>query len=73
MALSIITMERVFSFTRGTVETSLADPNPVWSPDEVMNFYANTYPELTTSTVHGPEIARDKAVYRFKTVIGTKG
>ena len=54
-------------------ENTLADPNISFSPDEVMNFYSNTYPELTTSTVHGPEIDDDKAVYEFKTTVGTKG
>ena len=31
------------------------------------------YPELTTATVQGPTIENDKAVYTFKTTIGTKG
>ena len=43
------------------------------SPDEVMAFYSGTYPELTTSTCHGPKVEGDKAVYEFKTVVGTKG
>ncbi|MCX4335409.1 MAG: PRTRC system protein C, partial [Bacteroidales bacterium] len=43
------------------------------SPEMVMGFYSNTYPELTTATVHGPTMKDDAAVYEFKTTIGTKG
>ena len=52
---------------------TLKDPDKSMSPDEVMQFYAGTYPELTTSNVHGPKIDGDKAVYEFKTTVGTKG
>ena len=38
-----------------------------------LGYYSNFYPELTTATVHGPVIKEDKAVYEFKTTIGTKG
>ena len=30
-------------------------------------------PDLTTATLHGPEFEEDRAVYHFKTTIGTKG
>ncbi|EKC67931.1 PRTRC system protein C, partial [human gut metagenome] len=43
------------------------------SPDMVMGYYSNMYPELTTATVHGPVIREDMAEYEFKTTIGTKG
>ena len=43
------------------------------SPAEVMDFYSMNYPELTTATVHGPEIEDDLAIYEFKTTIGVKG
>ena len=52
---------------------TLADPNPSDTPENVMSYYSNIYPELTTATVHGPTIMEDKAVYEFKTTIGTKG
>ena len=51
----------------------LADPMPDETPEAVMNYYSNMYPELTTATVHGPVIENDTAVYEFKTTIGTKG
>jgi len=69
MALDIKTMTRVFK--HGNNE--LSDPDINLSPDEVMSFYSNTYPELTTSTIQGPKVEGDKAIYEFKTTVGTKG
>lgn len=69
MALNVTGMKRVFKFGNRVLE----DPNKNMSPDEVMQFYSGTYSELTTSNVHGPKIEGDKAVYEFKTTVGTKG
>lgn len=69
MALQISTYKRVFKHGNNT----LADPNPDMTPEQVMCFYSNQYPELTTSNVHGPKIEGDEAVYTFKTTVGTKG
>lgn len=69
MALNITGLKRVFK--HGT--RRLADPDPAMTPEEVMSFYAGTYPELTTSNVHGPSVEGDTATYEFKTTIGTKG
>jgi PRTRC genetic system protein C len=73
MSLSVTSLERVFCFKNGSADLTLPDPNPDMLPTEVMDFYSGTYPELTTATVHGPEIENDRLVYRFKTTIGTKG
>lgn len=73
MALVVNGMQRSFTFKKGSETIKLSDPNPAESPEAVMSFYSNIYPELTTATVHGPEIKEDKAVYEFKTTIGTKG
>lgn len=73
MALLRNEMQRSFTFKKGTEMITLPDPNPNDSPESVMNYYSNIYPELTTATVHGPVIKDDKAVYEFKTTIGTKG
>ena len=62
MALEIKGLQRVFKIRKGSL-----------SPNEVMDFYSMTYPELTTASVHGPECEDDSVVYRFKTTIGTKG
>jgi len=69
MALDIKTLKRVFK----NGKTELSDPDLSMTPDDVMSFYSNTYPELTTSTVQGPKIEGDTAVYEFKTTVGTKG
>lgn len=73
MALVVNGMDRSFIFHKGSETITLADPSPAESPDAVMSYYSNTYPELTTATVHGPQIKDDKAVYEFKTTVGTKG
>ncbi|MDR3142545.1 MAG: PRTRC system protein C [Tannerellaceae bacterium] len=69
MALDVRNLERVFR--HGNLE--LSDPDTSLSPDEVMSFYANTYPELTTSTIQGPKMEEGRAAYEFKTTVGVKG
>lgn len=69
MALNLTGLKRIFKFGNRT----LSDPDKSMTPDEVMNFYAGTYPELTTSNVHGPKVEDGQAVYEFKTTVGTKG
>ena len=69
MALNVTAIQRVFK--HGNIE--LADPSSSLSPDDVLGFYSNTYPELTTANVIGPKIEGSRAVYEFKTVVGTKG
>jgi PRTRC genetic system protein C len=71
MALNITTAVRVFVIDRTGVE--IPDPDPQMPLEDVMSLYSGLYPELTTATVHGPEYRDDQAVYRFKSVIGTKG
>lgn len=73
MALVFNGMERSFTFKKGNEMITLSDPAPADTPEAVMSFYSNIYPELTTASVHGPELKEDKAVYEFKTTIGTKG
>ncbi|WP_028896237.1 PRTRC system protein C [Prevotella sp. HUN102] len=73
MALEIKGMKRTFKFRKGSENITLKDPDGSYSPDMVMSYYANIYPELTTATVHGPSISDDKAEYEFKTTIGVKG
>ena len=66
-------LERVFIFKDKEKEIRLTDPEPQWSTQAVLNFYSNTYPELTTAKISGPTINDDALQYRFETVIGTKG
>lgn len=66
-------LERVFVLKDKGQEIKLPDPEPKWSVEAVMNFYANTYPLLTTAKVSAPKIQEDKVVYYFESVMGTKG
>ena len=54
MALNITGLKRVFKYGNRTLD----DPNKNMTPDEVMAFYAGTYPELTTSNVHTEPFTR---------------
>lgn len=69
MALHVQGVKRQFKYGN----RQLDDPDPEMTPEEVMQFYAGTYPELTTSNVHGPKMEGEVAVYEFKTTVGTKG
>ena len=53
--------------------TSLVDPDPKLSIEEVRSFYANQFPELTTAAISGPETVGDRLRYRFERAIGAKG
>jgi PRTRC genetic system protein C len=66
-------LSRLFSFEDKGQKIQLADPSETFSPEAVLNFYAQTYPILTTATIHGPEIIDDAVQYKFVSTIGTKG
>ena len=73
MALDIKGIKRVFKLKKGNSTLVLEDPDSRMSLTEVTDFYSMNYPELTTATLHGTEFEEDRAVYHFKTTIGTKG
>lgn len=74
MALQVTNLTREFSLKKdGKKEVVLTDPNDSMSPEEVMKFYSGNYPELTNATISGPKVEGGKAIYSFKTVVGTKG
>jgi len=66
-------LKRSFVFTDKSNPVVLTDPNPEWSPQAVLNFYANTYPILTTAKIAQPTINNDSMEYKFESVMGTKG
>lgn len=66
-------LERVFILNHKGQQIKLTDPEPKWSVEAVMNFYANSYPILTTAKVSAPVIRDDTVQYRFESVMGTKG
>lgn len=73
MALEVTSLAREFRFTKNNNTVILPDPNREFTAQEVIQFYSNQHPELTTCTIDGPKIENDKQVYEFKTTIGTKG
>lgn len=66
-------LERVFILKENNQDIRLTDPEPRWSVEAVMNFYANTYPILTTAKASAPQIKDDSVIYIFESVMGTKG
>lgn len=54
-------------------EITLPDPGVEMTPERVLSFYANTYPELTVAKIEGPVIEDEKAVYTFVPTLGQKG
>lgn len=66
-------LERVFILKDKGQEILLPDPEPRWSVESVLNFYANTYPILTTAKISAPQIKDDAVEYKFESVMGTKG
>jgi len=53
--------------------TTLADPNPKFSIEEVRSFYAAQFPELINAAITGPETVGDRLRYSFERAIGSKG
>lgn len=66
-------MPRIFLMNQKGNDITLTDPDAKWSTDAVLQFYANTYPILTTAKISGPVIIEDKVQYRFESMMGTKG
>ncbi|WP_175773011.1 PRTRC system protein C [Paraburkholderia phenazinium] len=69
MTISIAKIIREFAYNG----MKFADPGPAFSPDQVRDLYSAQYPELTTATVDGPEIAGEVAIYKFVRAAGAKG
>lgn len=66
-------LARVFIVKDKGQEIKLTDPEPRWSVNAVLSFYANTYPILTTAKISAPVIKDDAVEYLFESVMGTKG
>jgi PRTRC genetic system protein C len=71
--LEVKKLKREFKFTKDNTPVTLPDPNPEMTIEEVMQFYAGQYPELTTAQVEEEERTGNKVTYRAKTSVGTKG
>lgn len=66
-------LAREFAFKDQGRDIKLADPDKGLSPEAVLNFYSNTYPQLVTAKIEGPEVKDDKVCYSFISTVGTKG
>lgn len=66
-------LERIFIIKDKGEEIRLSDPEPTWDEEMVLNYYAPTYPILTTATISIPRIENDNALIEFTSVMGTKG
>lgn len=64
-------LKRVFVDKK--TDLNLPDPNVLWTPDQVMDFYSNQYPHLVNASVEGPEISSDHITFKFLSTTGTKG
>lgn len=73
MALEVKSAQRNFVLEKGGKKIELKDPNPNMTIQEVVNHYSGEHPQLATANVEGPEMKDGKAVYKFTTVLGTKG
>lgn len=73
MVLETTKLKRVFKLKKGNETVTLVDPNPEFTPADVIQFFSGQHPELTTCTIDGPKIENDAQVYEFKTTVGTKG
>ena len=67
--MKVQVVEREFVY-HGAV---LADPNPMFSIEEVRSFYATQFPELTNAAITGPENIGERLLYNFERAIGSKG
>ena len=71
--LTVENLKREFKFQKNGTPVTLPDPNPEMSIEEVMQYYAPTYPELTTAILEELVVEGKKAVYKVRTTVGTKG
>ena len=62
-------MNREFSYSG----LRLADPDNRLTPEQVRDFYSSSYPEITTASIEGPEVADGVLKFKFTRVLGTKG
>ncbi|MBN9615123.1 MAG: carbamoylphosphate synthase large subunit [Acidobacteriales bacterium 59-55] len=53
--------------------TSIPDPDPKMTPEQVRDTLVAVYPEIATATLSGPEPKADAVRYTFNRAIGSKG
>lgn len=73
MSIKTGTIERKFSVKVDNKTIELEDPNPNFTPKEVMELYTPQYPQLLNGSIETLGIVDDKQTFQFVTVAGTKG
>ena len=73
MALVRNELKRKFTVQVGKDTITLEDPNSNFSAKEVMEMYANQYPQLLNASIEAKGIVDENILYHFATVAGTKG
>lgn len=53
--------------------TSVPDPDPKMTPEQVRDTLVAVYPEIATAALSGPEPKGDAVRYTFSRAIGSKG
>lgn len=71
--MKTLIMPRIFEVEIDYKDIKLPDPNPEWSVKEVMEHYANTYPELTNCSFNEPKIENDELIYKISSDKGQHG
>ena len=67
--IKVDVLERIFTYN-GAV---LPDSNPDFTVEQVRDMYVNTYPELATAAIEGPEATSRGLEYKFIRAVGSKG
>lgn len=71
--LTTTILNRIFLYKNGSQEIRLEDPDRNMTPEGVRDWYALTYPLLTTATIELPVIENDEEVYHLNGKLGQKG
>jgi len=66
-------LKRKFTIKIGNEVIELEDPNSNFEAKDVMEMYANQYPQLVNATIESKGIVDECILYNFATVAGTKG
>lgn len=69
MSVQVKQAVRVFKYGA----TTLPDPMPHGTPEQVKMMLCAAYPELASAAIEGPTVKGDKLVFQFMRAVGTKG
>ena len=69
MAIQATVITRQFSYNG----MKLSDPSPGKTPQQVLEFYARQFSELTNAVIEGPATKGAIATYKFMRAVGSKG